>query len=301
LASPRLPLILALEESSADGATIDPCRRSHPDSKHVRRESSMGAPRIHGEMLKLGTDVSQSTVAKYIVRRRRPPSQTWRTFLANHIGQIAAADFFVVPTATGRLLFALVILAHERRRVVHVAVTEHPTAAWTSQQLREAFPWDGTVRRPLAKPNPSAVLFNEAHTASGSPIATWNWMRSSFWQAQVKIDDFTNVFRWRRGWDSNPHGPFRYKKIRETLCHACQICRECRGAWHALARAGQPRVGFPPKRDGHFSRNTTACFRIERFGDNAGRDVLWRRLWRRTIGSVSEVAVSRSSRVTTEC
>ncbi len=105
-----------------------------------------GAPRLHGELLKLGIDVSQSTVAKYIVRRRRPPSQTWRTFLANHIGQIVAADFFVVPTATGRLLFVLVILAHVRRRIVHVAVTQHPTAAWTSQQLREAFPWDRAPR-----------------------------------------------------------------------------------------------------------------------------------------------------------
>jgi hypothetical protein len=101
-----------------------------------------GAPRIHGELLKLGIDVGQATVAKYMARHRRPPSQTWRTFLRNHIGQIAAADFFVVPTATWRLLFVLVILAHERRRIVHVAVTDHPTAAWTAQQLREAFPWD---------------------------------------------------------------------------------------------------------------------------------------------------------------
>jgi len=99
-----------------------------------------GAPRIHGELLKLGVNVSQATVAKYIARTPKP-SQTWRTFLANHIGQIAAADFFVVPTATCRLLFVLVILAHERRRVVHVAVTDHPTAAWIAQQLREAFPW----------------------------------------------------------------------------------------------------------------------------------------------------------------
>ena len=105
-----------------------------------------GAPRIHGELLKLGIDVCQATVAKYMGRRRPPPSQTWRTFLANHIGQIMAADFFVVPTATGRLLFVLVILAHARRRVVHVAVTEHPTAAWTGQQLREAFPWDQAPR-----------------------------------------------------------------------------------------------------------------------------------------------------------
>jgi len=99
-----------------------------------------GAPRIHGELRKLGITLSQSTVAKYMVSRRRPPSHTWRTFLANHVGQIAATDFFVVPTATYRLLFVLVILAHERRRVVHVAVTDHPTSAWTAQQLRHAFP-----------------------------------------------------------------------------------------------------------------------------------------------------------------
>jgi transposase InsO family protein len=105
-----------------------------------------GAPRIHGELLKLGIDVSQATVAKYIVRSPKPPSQTWRTFLTNHVRQIAAADFFVVPTATCRLLFVLVILAHERRRVVHVAVTDHPTAAWTAQQLREAFPWNEAPR-----------------------------------------------------------------------------------------------------------------------------------------------------------
>src|SRR6266446_2565312 len=90
--------------------------------------------------------ITQVSVAKYMARRSRPPSQAWRTFLANHVGQIMAADFFVVPTATGRLLFVLVILAHARRRIVHVAVTEHPTAAWTSQQLREAFPWDEASR-----------------------------------------------------------------------------------------------------------------------------------------------------------
>ena len=122
-----------------------------PDVRTLIRSMSAanprwGAPRIHGELLKLGIEVSQSTVAKYILRRRRPPSQTWRTFLTNHIGQIVAADFFVVPTATGRLLFVLVILAHARRRIVRVAVTEHPTAAWTSQQLREAFPWDEAPR-----------------------------------------------------------------------------------------------------------------------------------------------------------
>jgi hypothetical protein len=101
-----------------------------------------GAPRIHGELRKLGITVSQSTVAKYMGRRRPSPSQTWRTFLANHIGQVVAADFFVVPTVTYRLLFVLVLLAHDRRRVVHFAVTEHPSSAWTAQQLRNAFPLD---------------------------------------------------------------------------------------------------------------------------------------------------------------
>ena len=105
-----------------------------------------GAPRIHGELLKLGFDVSQASVAKYMRRGDKPPSQSWRTFLTNHLQQIAAADFFVVPTATCRLLFVLVILAHERRGVVHMAVTDHPTAAWTAQQLREAFPLEEAPR-----------------------------------------------------------------------------------------------------------------------------------------------------------
>jgi putative transposase len=108
--------------------------------------SLWGAARIHGELLKLGIDVSQATVAKYMRRRSRPPSQSWRTFLTNHLEQITVADFFVVPTATGRLLFVLVMLAHHRRHVVHVAVTAHPTAAWTAQQVREAFPWETAPR-----------------------------------------------------------------------------------------------------------------------------------------------------------
>jgi transposase InsO family protein len=112
----------------------------------ARENPLWGAPRIHGELLKLGVQVSQATVAKYVARPTTPPSQSWRTFLANHVGQIVAADFFVVPTATYRLLFVLVLLAHERRRIVQVAVTRHPTAAWTAQQFREAFPWDRAPR-----------------------------------------------------------------------------------------------------------------------------------------------------------
>jgi transposase InsO family protein len=99
-----------------------------------------GAPRIHGELLRLGIEISERTVSRLMPKRRPEPSQTWRTFLANHIGDLVSIDFFTVPTARLRVLFVLVVLAHHRRRVVHFNVTEHPTAAWTAQQLVDAFP-----------------------------------------------------------------------------------------------------------------------------------------------------------------
>jgi hypothetical protein len=101
-----------------------------------------GAPRIHGELLKLGIEVSQATVAKYMVRRRGTPSQNWRSFLRNHVEGIAAIDMFVVVSASFRLLYVMIILAHDRRKIMRTAVTEHPTAAWLSRQATEAFPWD---------------------------------------------------------------------------------------------------------------------------------------------------------------
>ena len=97
-----------------------------------------GAPRIHGELHKVGLEISQATVSKYLARRRTPPSQTWRTFLANHIGSLVSVDFFTVPTVLFKVLFVFVVLAHDRRRVVHVNVTDSPTAQWTGQQLVEA-------------------------------------------------------------------------------------------------------------------------------------------------------------------
>jgi transposase InsO family protein len=97
-----------------------------------------GAPRIHGELLKLGIDVSQATVSKYMIRNRKPPSQSWRTFLKNHAGETIALDFLTVPTATFRVLFVLVVLSHDRRQILHVNVTAHPTAIWTARQLAEA-------------------------------------------------------------------------------------------------------------------------------------------------------------------
>jgi Integrase core domain len=101
-----------------------------------------GAPRIHGELLKLGFSVAQSTVAKYMVKRCVPPSQGWRTFLHNQAPDIAAMDLFVVPTIGFKLLYAFVIVRLDRRDLVWINVTAHPTAEWAARQMTEAFPWD---------------------------------------------------------------------------------------------------------------------------------------------------------------
>jgi transposase InsO family protein len=106
-----------------------------------RANPTWGSPRIVGELQKLGIDVAKSTVEKYRPKLRRPPSPSWRTFLKQHMRDTVAIDFFTVPTVQLRVLFVLVVLAHDRRRVVHFNVTEHPTAEWTAQQLVEAFPW----------------------------------------------------------------------------------------------------------------------------------------------------------------
>jgi transposase InsO family protein len=111
-----------------------------------RQNPTWGAPRILSELLLLGHTVAESTITKYMVGRPRPPSQTWRTFLYNHAGQIAAVDFFTVPTVTFRVLYVFVVLRHERRRVVHFNVTTNPTARWTAQQVIDAFPFGDAPR-----------------------------------------------------------------------------------------------------------------------------------------------------------
>jgi hypothetical protein len=105
-----------------------------------------GAPRIHGELLKLGINVGQTTVAKYMSKRRCPPSQGWKTFLDNHADGIASMDLFVVPTISFRLLYAFLILQHARRELLWLGVTAHPTAEWIAQQLTEAFAWRDAPR-----------------------------------------------------------------------------------------------------------------------------------------------------------
>ena len=111
-----------------------------------RANPTWGSPRIVGELRKLGITVAKSTVEKYQPRLRKPPSPTWRAFLANHVKDIVACDFFTVPTVQCRVLFVFIMLAHDRRRIVHCNITEHPTAQWTTQQIVEAFPWDTAPR-----------------------------------------------------------------------------------------------------------------------------------------------------------
>jgi transposase InsO family protein len=130
-------------------------RRGHPgvpvEIRQLIREMSLanplwGAPRIHGELLKLGIDIGQTSVAKYIARRRGPPSQGWKTFLRNHADGIAAMDLFVVPTVSFRLLYGLLVMAHGQRQILWLGVTAHPTAEWIANQLTAACGWEQVPR-----------------------------------------------------------------------------------------------------------------------------------------------------------
>jgi putative transposase len=118
--------------------------------KMANANPTWGSPRIHGELLKLGIKISERTVARLMPKKRNPPSQTWRTFLDNHVKDLVSIDFFVVPTATFRVLFVLLVLAHDRRRVIHFNVTDHPTGRWTGEQIIQAFP-DGSEPRDLLR------------------------------------------------------------------------------------------------------------------------------------------------------
>ena len=175
-------------------------RRSRPrggrpqvvaDVRRLIREMALanplwGAPRIHGELVKLGFEVSERTIFRLMPRRRTPPSQTWRTFLENHLGSTVGIDFFAVPTLTCRILFVLVVLAHDRRRILHVNVTPHPTSAWTRQQFREAFPTTRTrgsssttatrpsTRRSVGRSRPSVSRPSARHLARPGSIPASN-------------------------------------------------------------------------------------------------------------------------------
>jgi hypothetical protein len=121
--------------------------------RRMSRENPLwGAPRIHGELLMLGIEVAESTVSRYMVRRRRPPSQGWKTFLRNQAAGIASLDLFVVRTISFKLLYGLVILRHARRRLVTITVTSNPTAERIAGQVTDAFPWDEAAASPDSRP-----------------------------------------------------------------------------------------------------------------------------------------------------
>ena len=144
-----------------------------------RENPLWGAPRIHGELLKLGYEIVQSSVAKYMVKSKKPPSQTWKAFLENHADCIVAMDFFTVPTVFFKALHVLVLLDHERRRVIHFNVSTNPTSAWVAQQIREALPWEFAPRylihdrdpvfRDQCKTTLKAMGIEEVITAPQSP------------------------------------------------------------------------------------------------------------------------------------
>ena len=142
LAQGRLSALLALEIASTGGRPPVETELRALIRRMSIENPLWGAPRIHGELLKLGFEVAQSSVAKYMVKRRVPPSQGWRTFLHNHAPDIAAMDLFVVPTIGFDLLYAFVIVRLGRRELIWINVTANPTAEWVVRQITEAFPWD---------------------------------------------------------------------------------------------------------------------------------------------------------------
>jgi hypothetical protein len=145
-----------------------------------------GAPRIHGELLKLGIEIGQTSVAKYMARRRRPPSQGWKTFLHNHADGIAAMDLFVVPTISFRLLYGLLIVGHGRRQILWFGVTAHPTAEWIANQITEA--WDSAylIRQQYS-------VFSAALASSISPANTR--LATRMRQAPGKVEFSIIAFR----------------------------------------------------------------------------------------------------------
>ncbi len=150
--------------------------------RRMSRENPLwGAPRIHGELLKLGIEVSEPTVAKYIIKGPRRPSPTWRTFIRNHFSEIAAVDFFTVPTITFKTLYVFVILSLDRRCILHFNVTDSPTATWTSRQLVQAFPFD-TAPRFLIRDRDAIYGTKVANTLRSLGVEEVITARKSPWQ-----------------------------------------------------------------------------------------------------------------------
>jgi len=150
VASGWLPVVLEadFQSAQADWAKTDSEGNSGIDLLHGGRESTWGAPRIHGELLMLGFDVSERTISRWMKRAPRDPelAKRWLAFLRNHREAIAAMDFFTVPTVTFSVLYCFFVISHDRRRILHFNVTKHPASLWIVQQLREAFPFESAPR-----------------------------------------------------------------------------------------------------------------------------------------------------------
>ena len=139
------------------------------------RANPLWGPRVHGELTKLGISISQAAVSKYMIRHRKPPSQTWRSFLDNHVKDLVSVDFFTLPTATFRVLFVFIVLRHDRRRIVHFNVTDHPSAEWTAQQIVDAFPWESA---------PSFMLRDGDGDVSRGP-----WKKNGALHSVIRVSD----------------------------------------------------------------------------------------------------------------
>jgi hypothetical protein len=173
-----------------------------------------GALGSHGELGKLGIEVSERTV-RLLRQRRRPPSQTWRTFLTNHVTSLVSIDFFTVPTLTGRVLFVLVLLTHRRRRIVHLTITEHPTAAWTAQQVIDAFP-DDTAPRWLLRDRDAIYGDVFRRRVAGMGIAEVITSPSSPWQNPYAERVIGSLRR-------ECLGPRHHSEPEAFASHACSI------------------------------------------------------------------------------
>jgi putative transposase len=180
LAPQGLSPLLDLEEPTSERPTVCTPRDPESDPQDESCQSTLGRAPHTRRVAQAGIEVSQGTVAQYMVRHRKPPSQSWRTFPKNHVKDLASTDFFVVPTATFRLLFVFVVLSHNRRRPVHFGVTSHPTAEWTAQKLMAAFPWDSAPRYLLrdrdgnyGKPFRKAADWMDIHEVLTAPQSPW--------------------------------------------------------------------------------------------------------------------------------
>jgi putative transposase len=161
-----------------------------------------GALRIHGEWLKLGIDIGETSVGKYMVRGTKPPSQTWRTFLETHVKTMVSADFFKVPTIRFQVLYVFLVPAHDRRQIVHFNVRAHPTAEWATQQVRELFPLSRSLGTCCVTATASSALsFGgcERHGYARSPFGTTFAVATSIrrtcdWHCSVECLDYVIVF-----------------------------------------------------------------------------------------------------------